>query len=60
MLANTWKSYSTIWNNIAKISKETRVEITYPMNLEMVQAILGYYIVKGLKASTIRGYIARH
>ena len=56
--ANTWKSYSTIWNNIAKISKETRVEITYPMNLEMVQAILGFYIVKGLKASTIRGYIA--
>ena len=56
--ANTWKSYSTVWNNIAKISKETTVVITYPMNLEMVQAILGYYIVKGLKASTIRGYIA--
>ena len=56
--ANTWKGYSTIWNNIAKISTETKVAITYPMNLEMVQAILGYYVVKGLKASTIRGYIA--
>ena len=56
--ANTWKGYSTIWNNIAKISRETKVKITYPMNLEMVQAILGYYVVKGLKASTIRGYMA--
>ena len=28
------------------------------MNLEMVQGVLGFYVVKGLKASTIRNYVS--
>ena len=58
LATNTWKAYKSVWKGIDQISKDTGVTISYPMNSEMVQAILAYYLLKGLKASTIRGYIA--
>ena len=58
LATNTWKAYKSVWKGIDQISKDTGVTISYPMNSEMVQAILAFYLLKGLKASTIRGYIA--
>ena len=58
LATNTWKAYKSVWKGIDKISEDTGVTISYPMNSAMVQAILAYYLLKGLKASTIRGYIA--
>ena len=56
--ANTWKSYSNVWRNVDKISRETGVRIVYPMTRDMVQAVISYYLVKGVKADTIRGYLS--
>ena len=55
---STWNSYSTVWKNLPEISAETGVSIDFPMDTGMVQAIIGFYLVRGLKASTIQGYLA--
>ena len=31
--------------------------MTLPMTLDMLQAIIGYYLVRGIKTSTIEGYL---
>ena len=58
LATNTWRTYSTVWSNIDNISKETGIKFANPISLEMVQSVLGFYVVKGLKASTIRNYVS--
>ena len=58
LASNTWKSYTNVWNNIDKISQETGVKIAYPMSMDMIQAIIGFYLVRGVKADTIKGYLS--
>ena len=55
---STWNSYSTVWKNLPEISTETGIQISFPMNSDMIQAIISFYLVRGLKASTIYGYLA--
>jgi hypothetical protein len=55
---STWNSYSTVWKNLPEISMETGVKISFPMDSGMIQAIISFYLVRGLKASTIQGYLA--
>ena len=56
--ANTWKSYRSVWRNVDRISQETGIKITYPMTIDMIQTIIGYYLLKGVKADTIKGYLS--
>ena len=58
LAARTWSSYSTVYNQLPTISEETGVKLSFPMSPSMVQAIIGFYLVKGLKTNTIQGYLA--
>ena len=55
LAARTWSSYSTVYNQLPSISEETGVKLSFPMSPSMVQAIIGFYLVKGLKTTTIQG-----
>ena len=58
LATNTWRSYTSVVNKLKKISLETGVEISFPLNKDMIQVILGFLLTQGLKASTIQGYMS--
>ena len=58
LATKTWSSYSTVYNQLPVISAETGVVLSFPMSHSMIQAIIGFYLVKGLRTSTIQGYLA--
>ena len=58
LASKTWSSYSTVLKQLPHISEETGVKMDFPMTAGMIQAVLGYYLDKGLKSSTIQGYLA--
>ena len=51
LTTNTWDMYATIWRALPDISRETGIDMALPMTLEMLQAIIGYYLVRGIKTS---------
>lgn len=57
LATSTWKSYSTVWKQLPEIARETGVSIALPMSLAMIEAIVAYQLAKGLKPSTIQGYL---
>ena len=58
LASKTWSSYSTVLKQLPQISEETGVRMGFPMTSSMIQAVIGYYLAKGLKSSTIQGYLA--
>jgi hypothetical protein len=55
---SAWNSYFMVRKNLPEISAETGVSISFAMSTGMIHAIIGFYLVRGLKASTIQGYLA--
>ena len=47
LASRTWSSYSTVYKQLPTISEETGVEMEFPMTSSMVQAIIGFYLMKG-------------
>ena len=58
LATNTWRSYTSVVNKLKSISLETGVEISFPLDKNMIQVILGSLLTQGLKASTIQGYMS--
>ena len=58
LATNTWRSYTSVVNKLNKISLETGVKISFPLDENMIQVILGSLLTQGLKASTIQGYMS--
>ena len=58
LATNTWRSYTSVVNKLKRISSETGVEISFPLDKNMIQVILGSLLTQGLKASTIQGYMS--
>ena len=55
LASKTWTSYSTVLKQLPQISEETGIRMGFPMSSSMVQAVIGYYLAKGLKSNTIQG-----
>ncbi len=58
LASKTWSSYSTVLKQLPHIAEATGVRMDFPMTAGMIQAVLAYYLDKGLKSATIQGYLA--
>jgi hypothetical protein len=58
LTSSTWKSYSSVWARMGKISGETGVNFSYPMSVNMVRTLTAALIQRGLKSGTILSYMA--
>ena len=56
--ASSWKQYTAIWERLKKIVRETGVAFFLPLITLMVQSITGFFLVKGLRADTVRTYLS--
>ena len=58
-LANaTWHKYHSCWKMIRKILEDKGLELSFPLKQDMLWMIIACLVEKGLKATTIEGYIA--
>ena len=58
-LANaTWHKYHSCWNMVRKILEDKGLELSFPLKQDMLWTIMACLVEKGLKATTIEGYIA--
>ena len=58
LASSTWKSYSSVWARMGRISGETGVRFSYPMSVNMVRTLTAALIQRGLKSGTILSYMA--
>lgn len=57
LAANTWRSYRTAENHLARIRKELGVNIKFPFDLEATLTFTGYLLTRGLAANTVQKYL---
>jgi hypothetical protein len=58
LASTTWKSYSSIWAQMGRISGQTGVNFLYPMTVNMVSTLTAALIQRGLNSGMILSYMA--
>ena len=58
LAANTWRSYRTAENHLARIKKELGIDIRFPFTPEASLTFIGYLLSRKLSASTVQKYMS--
>ncbi|VDI31239.1 Hypothetical predicted protein [Mytilus galloprovincialis] len=59
MAKNTWKTYKTALESLAKFSKEYGLNVSWPIQIDVLTRFIAYLSYSGLTSSTINTYLSR-
>ncbi|CAG2241119.1 unnamed protein product [Mytilus edulis] len=57
MAKNTWKTYKTALESLAKFSKEYDLNVSWPIQIDVLTRFIAYLSYSGLTSSTINKHI---
>ncbi|CAG2186129.1 unnamed protein product [Mytilus edulis] len=58
MAKNTWKTYKTALESLAKFSKEYDLNVSWPIQIDVLTRFIAYLSYSGLTSSTINTYLS--
>ncbi|CAG2234123.1 unnamed protein product [Mytilus edulis] len=58
MAKNTWKTYKTALESLAKFSKEYDLSVSWPIQIDVLTRFIAYLSYSGLTSSTINTYLS--
>ncbi|CAC5401663.1 unnamed protein product [Mytilus coruscus] len=58
MAKNTWKTYKTALESLAKFSKEYDLNLSWPIQIDVLTRFIAYLSYSGLTSSTINTYLS--